>query len=108
MCGFASGGINIVKFTLSPATWFTYSPIIGVVAKTLIFSAESLPDDSEGASSVVLHANNNIVNESNAVLNIYLKLILNLLIKFFENNSQSRILLYISFMSNSLCIMIIN
>ena len=108
MCGFASGGINIVKFTLFPATWLTYSPIIGVVANTLIFSEESSLVDIDGASSVVLHANNNIVNESNAVLNIYLKLIFNLLIEFFENNSQSRILLYIFFMSNSLCIMIIN
>ena len=49
MCGSASAGIMTVKFILSPPTWFTNSPIIGVVATTLIFlsSIAGQPASSE-------------------------------------------------------------
>ena len=49
MWGFASGGIKTVRFILSPPTLLTNSPIIGVVATTLI----SLPSISGQPASAL-------------------------------------------------------
>ena len=70
MCGFASGGINIVKFIFSPAICSTYSPSICVVASTFNFSDDwELPsDDTTGSSPSVLQAN--ITNDEIIKLNL--------------------------------------
>ena len=70
MCGFASGGIKTVRLILSPPTWLTNSPIIGVVASTFNVSPSSLSRQLD--SSVPLPVQATRINESakTAYLNI--------------------------------------
>ena len=85
MWGLAPGGIKTVRFILLPPTLLIYSPSIGVVAKTLIFSEVS--EVTTGCSSTTPQDTNNkdIVNK--VILKIYFKFIIISLL--FENGSHS-------------------